>query len=121
MRRFLAFAMCVSGFTLTFSWTRADEPAVAAAAENLPPAPPSRLVARDEPESQEQTADEAAPSAEDRLERIQQERERRMAEKKRALRDDREKKLRIAAAVERAQARGTRGRDAGGYGRGDDT
>ena len=56
-----------------------------------------------------------------RLERIRQERERRMAEKKKALRDEREKKLSIAAAVERAQARGARGPDAGGHSRGEDT
>jgi electron transport complex protein RnfC len=40
-----------------------------------------------------------------RLERIKQERSRRMEQKKQALRDDAEKRLKIAAAVERAKAR----------------
>ena len=54
MRRFLAFAMCVSGFTLTFSWSRADEPAVAATAddaESAEEAAPPRSVETADPPS----------------------------------------------------------------------
>ena len=94
MRRILAFVMCVSGFTLTFSWARADEPAVAAAADEADPStelaparpvertdPPSRpAVVRTEPGSHRQEQHEVDRSQGDQRERFWAERRRRIDE-----------------------------------------
>ncbi|MBL8848485.1 MAG: hypothetical protein JNG89_02330 [Planctomycetaceae bacterium] len=73
MRRFLAFVICISGFTIAVSWTRADEPAVPAT-DNGPTSPAAAVpspsarpeIVRTEPGEYRRQAEEQSRESEDR-------------------------------------------------------